>query len=222
MAGTFITFEGGEGAGKSTQIRRLAARLETLGLEVVTTREPGGSPGAEAIREVLLSGKAKALGPLVEATLFAAARIDHVANTIRPALERGAVVLCDRFTDSTRVYQGDGDGVDAKTVAELERIAVDDVRPGLTLILDLPVEVALERIAARRGDENPDRFEGEADAVHRRRREAFLTIAENEPERCAVIDASGDEDTVAGRIWAAVAGRLELPAGTSPAEARHG
>ncbi|MCW2307571.1 dTMP kinase [Rhodobium gokarnense] len=222
MAGTFITFEGGEGAGKSTQIRRLAARLEGLGLEVVTTREPGGAPGAEAIREVLLSGKAKALGPLVEATLFAAARIDHVANRIRPALDRGAVVLCDRFTDSTRVYQGDGDGVDATTVAELERIAVDGVRPDLTLVLDLPVEVALERIATRRGDEHPDRFEGEADVVHHRRREAFLSIAKAEPDRCAVIDASGDEETVANRIWETVAARLDLPTESHPAEAGHG
>ena len=222
MAGTFITFEGGEGAGKSTQIRRLAARLEALGLEVVTTREPGGAPGAEAIRDVLLSGKAKALGPLVEATLFAAARIDHVANRIRPALQRGAFVLCDRFSDSTRVYQGDGDGVDPATVAELERVAVDGVTPDLTLILDLPVDVALKRIAARRGDAHPDRFEGEADAVHHRRREAFLNIAESEPERCAVIDASGDEETVAGRIWETVAGRLDLSAATDPAEANHG
>lgn len=210
MAGRFITFEGGEGAGKSTHIRLLAERLAGFGIDVVTTREPGGSPGAESLRHVLLSGAAEALGPATEAILFAAARIDHVDQTIKPALRRGAWVLCDRFYDSTRVYQRDADGVDADLVLTLERVAVDGVRPDLTLILDLPVEAALARISKRRGDDAPDRFEKEDETVHQRRREAFLKIAGEEPGRCVVIDASAPLEAVGEAIWRVVAERFGL------------
>lgn len=205
VRGRFITFEGGEGAGKSTQVRRLAARLGRLGLDVVTTREPGGSPAAEAIRGLLLSGRAKPLGVIGEAFLFAAARIDHIAETIRPALDRGAFVLCDRFTDSTRVYQGAAGGLDGETVMALEAAAVGDLKPDLTVILDLPVEIGLARVAARGGGVAADRFEAEAIAVHEHRRRAFLEIAEREPERCIVVDASAPADAVE----AAIAGHVE-------------
>lgn len=210
MAGRFITFEGGEGAGKSTHIRLLADRLRAVGIGVVVTREPGGSPGAEYLRHVLLSGAAEKHGPVAEAILFAAARIDHVDQTIRPALERGEWVLCDRFYDSTRVYQRDGDGVDPELVTTLERVAVDGVRPDLTLILDLPVDIGLERITKRRGGDAPDRFEKEDTDVHQRRRDAFLRIAADEPDRCVVIDASASLDAVAEDIWSAVCERFGL------------
>ena len=139
----FVTFEGGEGAGKSTQVRRLAQKIRATGLEVVTTREPGGSPTAEVFRSFLLSGRARPLGNVGEAYLFAAARIDHIAETIRPALQRGAVVLCDRFADSTRVYQGTAGGLDKTVIDHLERIAVGDMMPSLTIVIDVPVSVGL-------------------------------------------------------------------------------
>jgi dTMP kinase len=206
----FISFEGGEGTGKSTQLRRLAERLRALGLEVVATREPGGSPAAEAIRGIILSGRAKPLGALGEAYLFAAARIDHVAEIIAPALARGAFVLVDRFIDSTRVYQGGSGGVPAETIAMLEAAAVGALRPDLTLVLDLSAELALERVAGR-GGEGEARFDGEPLALHQARREAFLALAAAEPERCVVVDASGDAEDVAARIWDAVAARFDLP-----------
>lgn len=211
--GRFITFEGGEGAGKTTQIRRLADRLGALGLRVTVTREPGGSPRAEAIREFLLSGRAEPLGTAAEALLFAAARADHIDVTIRPALAAGGWVLCDRFIDSTRVYQGQS-GVSATLVDALERVAIDGVRPDLTLILDIPAEAGLARADARRGAGAPaDRFEREGLKVHRRRREAFLSIAMDDTERCVVIDADRPPDAVADAIWAAVATRfLDTPA----------
>ena len=208
--GRFITFEGGEGAGKSTQLKRLAARLASLG-EVVTTREPGGTPEAEAIRAYILSGKARPLGSVGETLLFAAARADHVASVIRPALQRGAFVLCDRFMDSTRAYQG-ADGVDPAILDALEALAVGDCRPDLTLILDLPAAVGLARAAARRGADTADRFESEAIARHELRREIFRGIAAGEPERCMIVDATAREDDVAAEIWHAVTGRLGLPA----------
>src|SRR5580698_4297524 len=158
MRGKFITFEGGEGTGKSTQAAMLALRLESLGLGVQLTREPGGSPGAEIIRHVLLSGAAKPFGPDVEAMLFAAARDDHVQCTILPALESGKWVICDRFVDSTRVYQGVLGEVDEKLIKGLERVSVGDLVPDLTFILDVAVEVGLARIKRRRGGANPDRF----------------------------------------------------------------
>lgn len=219
--GTFITFEGGEGAGKSSQIRRLADRLREAGHAVVLTREPGGSPGAEAVRHVLLSGAAEKLGPFAEAALFAACRADHIDETIEPALARGDWVLCDRFYDSTRVYQGAADNVDAGLIATLEKVAVGSRHPDLTLILDVPVDVGLARVAERaqaNGDQDPDRFERNDRAVHETRRQAFLAIASAEPDRCVVIDASGDMDAIAETIWTVVSERFDLPRGSAPAE----
>lgn len=209
--GRFVTFEGGEGAGKSSQVTRLAERLRGLGHEVVVTREPGGSPGAEAVRHVLLSGAAQAFGPLAEALLFAAARADHVDQTIAPALAAGRWVVSDRFFDSTRVYQGLEGAVAPETVAILEDVAVGDCRPDLTVLLDLPVEVGLRRADLRRGDGAVDRFEGEAMEIHDARRRAFLALARAEPDRFVVVDAAHDPATVADAIWYAVRTRLALP-----------
>lgn len=211
--GRFITFEGGEGAGKSTQVRRLAERLRTLGLEVVTTREPGGSPRAEAIRELLLSGRARPLGTLGEAYLFAAARIDHIAEVIEPALGRGAVVISDRFADSTRAYQGAAGGLPPATVDALERAAVGDCRPDLTLMLDIAADRGLARVASRLGEAASDRFEADSLAIHAARRAAFLAIAAGEPQRCVVVDADRSADAVAADVWTAVTARLGLAAG---------
>ena len=164
--GAFITLEGGEGAGKSTQVRMLAESLRLRGRECVTTREPGGSPGAEALRNILLSGAVAPLGPMAEAMLFAAARIDHLDHTIRPALERGAFVICDRFADSTRAYQGALGNIDPARIRALEEVTVGDTRPNLTLILDLPATTGLARAGARRGAEKADRFESQNLAFH--------------------------------------------------------
>jgi dTMP kinase len=202
--GFFVTFEGGEGAGKSTQIRLLAERVREQGYEVVTTREPGGSPGAEAVRHVLLSGAAEPFGPGLEALLFAAARADHVEQVIRPAINRGAVVLCDRFVDSSRVYQGVTGDLDPQFMAALERVTIAGVMPDLTIILDIDPEEGLRRASERRGEDVADRFEKETLETHRRRREAFLDIAAREPERCVVIDASAPAVAVAERVAEAV------------------
>lgn len=210
MTGRFITFEGGEGAGKSTQIRRLAAQLREAGHTVVITREPGGTPVAEGIRKVLLGGFAKSLGAEAEALLFAAARADHVDRLIRPALASGDWVLSDRFIDSTHAYQGAAGGVDEELLVALDRLAIGRTRPNLTFILDLPPAVGLDRLAKRlaaTGDV-PDRFEGEEITLHERRRAAYLEIARREPERCIVIDAERSEGDVAEDVWRAVASRL--------------
>lgn len=209
--GRFITLEGGEGAGKSTQLRRLLARLQAAGIDAVGTREPGGSTGAEIMRHLILSGAAKPLGPLAEATLFAAARADHLDATIRPALARGAWVVCDRFADSTRVYQGALGNVDPRLIAALEEVTVGETRPDLTLILDLPAEEGLARAAARSG-RDADRFESEGLSFHRALCEAFRALALSEPERCLLIDASGTAEAVEEAIWQAVSTRLKLPA----------
>lgn len=201
--GTFITFEGGEGAGKSTQIDRLAEALRSAGYQVRTTREPGGSLGAEAVRHVLLSGAAEPLGPVVEAILFAAARSDHVEQVIRPAVERGEIVLCDRFLDSSRVYQGESAGLDQSMVEALQQVAVNGLMPELTLILDIDPAIGLGRAEARRGAGGADRYEKESVDLHARRRQAFLDIARREPQRCVVIDAARDADAVAADIWQA-------------------
>ena len=219
MRGKFITFEGGEGTGKSTQAARLALRLESYGLAVQLTREPGGSPGAEIIRHVLLSGAAKPLGADVEAMLFAAARDDHVQCTILPALRSGKWVVCDRFADSTRVYQGILGQVDQKLINVLERVSVGELSPDLTVILDVPVEVGLERAKLRRGSAQADRFEGEGAEFHEKLREAYLAIAAREPDRCVVIDASGAKEDVANAIWQAVQSRLQPPESRSLDEA---
>ena len=210
MRGQFITFEGGEGAGKSTQIARLAEYLRGCGVDVVTTREPGGSPGAEAIRHVLLSGAAEALGPEAEAILFSAARTDHIAETIEPALSAGKWVLCDRFIDSTRVYQGES-GVDPALLEKLEEVAVGRLSPDLTLIVDVPPQLGLKRISGRdaeSGGTEKDRFEREALTTHANRRARFLDIAKAEPERCVVVDGSRRPDEVAAAIVDIVESRL--------------
>lgn len=207
-AGRFITFEGGEGAGKSSQVTRLAERLRGRGIDVLVTREPGGSPGAECVRHVLLGGAAEAFGPLAEACLFAAARADHVDHTIRPALRAGRWVISDRFYDSTRVYQGGGVATDMMDL--LEAVAVQDTRPDLTILLDVPAVVGLARAGARRGDAAADRFEKEDLETHERRRLAFLSLATREPDRFVVVDATDDPGTVAKAIWYAVETRLGL------------
>jgi dTMP kinase len=210
MTGRFITFEGGEGAGKSTQIRRLAVRLSGNGRKVTITREPGGTPTAETIRRFLLSGLGESLGAESEAVLFAAARADHVERLIRPALARGEWVISDRFIDSTRVYQGITGGADRSLLDALERVSVGQTRPDLTIILDVPAAVGLSRASARMvaAGASPDRFEAEALAIHERRREGFLEIARREPWRCVVIDATESEEAVATRIWQVVKTRL--------------
>lgn len=210
--GFFITFEGGEGAGKSTQVARLAEKLRQRDYETVVTREPGGSPGAEALRHVILSGAAEPFGSRMEALLFAAARSDHVEHTIRPAIDRGAIVLCDRYLDSSRVYQGTGSDADRAFVAALERIAVNGMMPDMTLILDIDPEEGMRRATARRGRSDPDRFEREAVDIHRQRRESFLRIAEHEPDRCIVIDASFSEEDVEEVVTSAVFAALEARA----------
>ena len=204
IRGRFITLEGGEGAGKSTQARLLAEHLRGLGHECVVTREPGGSPVAEALREVILSGAAAPLGPSAETVLFAAARIDHVAQTILPALKRGAFVVCDRFTDSTRVYQGAMGKVDPGLIRTLEEIATAQCRPDLTLVLDLPAQTGLARAAARRAQQAADRYEAEGLAFHEGLRLAFLEIAKSEPARCKVVDAARGPEDVALAIRVAV------------------
>jgi dTMP kinase len=221
MHGRFITFEGGEGTGKSTHSALLAARLQALGIRVLLTREPGGSPAAEVIRHVLLSGVAKPLGVEAEALLFAAARGDHVGHTIEPALARGTWVICDRFIDSTRVYQGALGRLDPKFIRALERVTVGDLRPDLTFILDVPADVGLARASKRRGRGAADRFEAESGAFHEALREAYRELAAAEPGRCVVIDATEPKSAVAERIWKAVSERLDsahppaLPAGTA-------
>jgi dTMP kinase len=201
MRGRCITFEGGEGTGKSSHAGLLAQKLRGLGIGVVLTREPGGSPGAEIIRHVLLSGAAKPLGTATEAILFAAARDDHVRNTIMPALTRGRWVICDRFTDSTRVYQGELGGVDDKLLRALERVTVG--------VLDAPVEVTLARAAKRRGDAVSDRFESESKEFHEKLRDAFRMLTLIEPDRCVLIDVSAGPLEVAEQIWNVVNKRLD-------------
>ena len=210
--GLFISFEGGEGAGKSTQIRLLADALRQDGRDVVVTREPGGSPGAEAVRHVLLSGAAEAFGTRMEAILFAAARNDHVEEVIRPALAQGKVVLCDRFMDSSRVYQGVTGNLESDFIEALQRIAVDGVVPDCTLILDLPASIGLERArkrgAAAESEAEPDRFEKEEMQTHEKRREAFLDIAARDPGRCHVVNALRAPDAIAAHILSIVTQRL--------------
>jgi dTMP kinase len=212
MRGKFITFEGGEGTGKSTQASLLALRLASQGIGVKLTREPGGSPGAEIMRHVLLSGAAKPLGPEAEAILFAAARDDHVQQTILPALNAGKWVICDRFADSTRVYQGVVGAVDQRFIKGLERVSIGDLRPDLTLVLDVPAELGMKRATGRRRGSKPDRFEAEKLDFHEKLRQAYLALAATETDRCVVIDAKAPKKVVAKRVWDAVHERLE-PAG---------
>lgn len=207
-AGRFITFEGGEGTGKSTQARRLAAALEARGISCVLTREPGGSPGAEDIRKLLVNGEPGRWDALTETLLMYAARADHVARTIKPALAEGRWVICDRFSDSSYAYQGAGRGVDRETIRRIESVSIGDFKPEFTIILDMPVTLGLERARARASAET--RFEQFDVAFHDRLRQAFLDIAKRAFDRCAVIDANAEENTVAGAILDAVSARFEL------------
>jgi dTMP kinase len=207
-SGRFITFEGGEGSGKSTQIKTLAERLSGAELRTIVTREPGGSPGAEIIRHLLLSGMGKLLGPEAETLLFAAARDDHVHAVIEPALDQGIWVLCDRFFDSTRAYQGRLGKVDPKVLNAMQRVTIGDLKPDLTIILDVPVEIGMQRAAARRGVGAPDRFEAEDVKFHEGLRDAYRQIAVAEPQRCVLIDANAAPGVVAARVWTAARDRF--------------
>ena len=206
--GRFITFEGGEGSGKSTHIKMLAERLNAAKLRTIVTREPGGSPGAEIIRHLVLSGMGKLLGPDAETLLFAAARDDHVATVIKPALNQGIWVLCDRFSDSTRAYQGRLGKVAPEVLNAMERVTIGDLKPDMTIILDVPVEVGMQRAAKRRGTGAPDRFEAEDVRFHQELRDAYRQIAAAEPQRCVLIDANAEANTVAAKIWAALRDRF--------------
>ena len=206
--GRFVTFEGGEGSGKSTQIKTLAERLGAAGLCTLVTREPGGSPGAEIIRHLVLSGMGKLLGPEAETLLFAAARDDHVRSVIEPALEQGIWVLCDRFSDSTRAYQGRLGQVAPAVLNAMQRVTIGDLKPDLTFILDVPVEVGMKRAAVRRGAGVPDRFESENLRFHQDLREAYRQIAAEDPQRCVLVDANTDPATVAASVWATLRGRF--------------
>jgi dTMP kinase len=206
--GKFITFEGGEGAGKSTQLKRLETRLALLQIHVAMTREPGGSPGAEAIRNLVLRGDADRWSPVTETLLMYAARRDHIERTIRPILDRGTWVLCDRFADSTRAYQGAAGGTDPALIAALERHILEGTRPDLTIVFDIDPAVGLERAHRRAGAEL--RFESKGIEFHKRLREAFLEIARSEPDRCVLVDAVGKVREVEARVWAAVQERLAV------------
>lgn len=205
----FISLEGGEGCGKSTQARLLAARLEAMGADVILTREPGGTPSAEAIRGLLVSGDTDRWRPMTEALLHTAARVEHVERVIRPALARGAWVISDRFLDSTRAYQGLTQGLGLGQVDRLQELAIGDFRPALTLLLDMAPERAAERLSGRDGRE--DRYERMGAAFHARLRDAFLQLAHQEPDRIHVIDCDHGMDEVAARIWHAVRERFKLP-----------
>ena len=204
--GRFITLEGGEGAGKSTQIARLKGWLEGRGHLTRATREPGGSPGAEMIRKLLVEGPAQRWAGITEALLHFAARREHLRSTVWPALARGDGVVSDRFADSTVAYQGYGHGIDRQVLDQLYEVAAGNFRPDLTLILDLPIETGLARAAARRGRET--RYENLPGDFHARVRQGFLETARREPQRCLVIDATGDIETIATAIATAVKDRL--------------
>lgn len=196
----FVTFEGGEGAGKSTQLRLFAERLKKAHIAVEITREPGGTPGAEAIRELLVRGEVARWTPLTEAFLHLAARADHVARFIQPALKAGKWVLCDRFADSTVAYQGYGHGLDRTAIAQLNKLALGDVRPDLTLIFDLPVTEGLARSRKPSQMRGEDRYEKMDTSFHERIRQGFLAIAAQEPQRCRIINATGTVDMIAEQV----------------------
>ena len=207
--GHLITLEGGEGAGKSTQMRHMEAWLHDEGYTVLTTREPGGTPGAEAVRHAVLSGAAKDLGTVAEAVLFAAARADNVRNVIRPALDAGHVVICDRYLDSSRVYQGVTGGVPQEILEPLQRAVTEGAAPDLTLIFDIDPVVGLQRAAKVWAEDGPDRYEQDQLDQQHARRQAFLDIAAREPHRCVVIDAAADEETVRQAVRAALSSYFE-------------
>lgn len=208
----FITFEGGEGVGKSTQVKRLLANLNRCGIEAVRTREPGGTPKAEAVRSFILQGRSESWGAGGEAVLFAAARLDHVNQLIGPNLTGGRWVICDRFHDSTRAYQGLTGGVDDKLIAALEDLALNGHTPDLTIILDMDPELAFKRVAQRAMEDGipgtADRFEKEDLEWHRRLRDSFLTIAKANADRCTIISADQSEDALEKAIWAVITQRF--------------
>ena len=206
--GKFITFEGGEGTGKSTQARLLAERLRARDLAVVLTREPGGAPEAEAIRKLLVEGEPGRWDATTEALLHNAARRAHLTQTVWPALKRGEWVVSDRFADSTMAYQGIAMGLGREAIAALHALAVGDFAPDLTLVLDIPVEVGLARAGARGGAE--DRYERMGETFHQTLRAAFRDIAAREPKRCVLIDAQADIDAVAARVWDTVAATFDV------------
>jgi dTMP kinase len=208
MAGVFISFEGGEGSGKSTQIRRLATRLSTGGLDVLLTREPGGTPEAEAVRALLVSGDVARWTATSEALLNYAAREQHLVQVIRPALADGRIVLCDRFMDSTRAYQGHAGGCDLALIDALEHAVVGESRPVLTLIFDIDPALGLARARARGDGLAEDRYERKGLAFHETLRHGFLSIQQQDPARCHLIDASLDADAVAASVWSIVSGVL--------------
>jgi dTMP kinase len=207
--GLFITLEGGEGAGKSTLVKGLAARLANLGRGVVVTREPGGTIGAESIRNLLVTGDAARWTPLSELCLFYAAREDHLERLVRPALARGEIVICDRFADSTRAYQGQAGGTGRAAVETLDALIVCDTQPDVTLILDIDPAIVLSRAAARRGKE--DRFEGKAMAFHTALRAAYLDIASENPHRCLVLDANLPPEQLLEAAWEIITSRIASP-----------
>ncbi len=208
MAGRFITFEGGEGAGKTTHVRLLADALRAAGLDVVETREPGGTPGAEGIRELLIHGEVGRWDAMSEALLHFAARRDHVRRVIQPALAAGKWVLSDRFADSTMAYQGYGHGLGREVIEQLYALTVGALRPDLTVILDLPVDVGLRRTATRK--HGGTRYERMDRAFHERLRAGFLAIAREDPERCLVVDGRLPVEAVHEAIRVAVGDRLKL------------
>ncbi|MBI1187245.1 MAG: dTMP kinase [Alphaproteobacteria bacterium] len=209
MSGKFITLEGGEGAGKSTLARALAERLEAAGVQTTLTREPGGSPGADAIRALFVRGDAEKFAPLTDALLIAAARADHIAHTIAPARAAGRWVICDRFTDSTHAYQGAGRGVDMAVLTTLDAL-IDAPKPDLTLVLDVDPKAGVRRSKGAHSGE--DRFERMDLSFHQTVRAAFLGIARDEPDRCVVIDAALDKDAVRAAALDAIASRLGVHA----------
>jgi dTMP kinase len=208
MTPPFITFEGGEGSGKSTQIKRLAARLKEQGCGVLVTREPGGTPEAEAVRALLVSGDVTRWTAKSEALLNYAAREQHLEQVIRPALSRGTIVLCDRFMDSTRAYQGHAGGCDPAFIDALEAAIVGETRPALTLIFDIDPERGLARAQARGDAVAEDRYERKGLVFHTRLREGFRDILRRDPQRCRFVDASQDVDAVTKDVWAIVSGVL--------------
>lgn len=209
VRGKFITVEGGEGAGKSTQIKRLAQDLARAGLDPVVTREPGGSPGAEEIRRLIVTGEPGRWDPMTEALLISAARRDHVRVTIEPALASGRWVLCDRFALSTIAYQGYGHGLDPDGLETLERFATNGLKPDLTLVFDIDPALGLAR-AGRRASDAETRFERMGTDFHKRLRRGFLARAAADPDRHRVIDASRDPDAVAAEVAGLVAARFDL------------
>lgn len=207
--GRFITFEGGEGSGKTTQLKRLVEALKERGIDCVLTREPGGSPGAEEIRALVLKGDPGRWEPLAEALLFYAARADHTERLIKPALDAGQWVICDRYSDSSYAYQGGGRGLNRETVRRIEAIAIGDFKPDLTLIFDIPVEVGLKRSLARQGN-TETRFEEMDIAIHEKMRKTYLDIAKRNTDRCVVLNADRSIDEVNADVWDVVKKRFRL------------